>query len=133
MSIFASTYLIGGAPEDDALAVEMGAPTGVVRTRDGWDGGGVNQYPTDDSGLHAEIGLSVIPSWCVPGHSKELDCVHGDRLRMEIMRGDTHEDAYMPNDPARELILDRTAARALAVRLLLWAEAATVEPTEVQA
>jgi hypothetical protein len=109
---------------------------GTVRTRDtvsDWTHGrrGSNTYPTDRSGVTAEIGISIIPDHCVPGHDDAWGEAWGDRCRFSIDRW--HPDFKRPMqvaDPGGCLILDVPAARALAAALTEWADGATVHPKE---
>lgn len=130
MSIYASGDPIG-AVRDEWSERHGDYPWGVVRTRDGWEGGGVNTYPTNTSGLHAEISLDFIPDHCVPGHDEERGG-WGDRVRLSIIAGDTPETAP-GHGPATQLILDREAALNLAHHLLHWAQGITTYPKEVEA
>lgn len=107
---------------------------GTVRTRDtvtDWNAGrrGNNGYPTDKTGVNAVLSLSIIPEYCVPGHENGMGEAWGDRCRLSVDRW--HPKYRRPmaiDDPARDLILDVPAARALAAALTEWADGATVAP-----
>lgn len=109
---------------------------GIVRTRDNWTAWrarrrGSNRYPTDRTGTTAVIGLSVIPAHCVPGSAGGDDVGWGDRALLTIDRRDPDYRCPIPaDDPAGTLIIDVSAARALAAALTEWADGVTARPEE---
>ena len=128
VSIYGSGKTIGAPRDDEWDGLPGPYPYGVIRTRDDWSGGGSNTYPTDTTGLYAEVGVDRIPGHCVPGRDED-DNGWGDRLRLSIAAGDDHDTA-MIHGPAGQLILDRTAALHLARELLEWATDNLLAPTE---
>ena len=127
MSIYASGRPIGTHRDPETFDVGD-YPYGYVRTRDGWDGGGVNTYPTNESGLHAEISVDPIPAHCVPGNIEDWRGGYGDRVRLSFAVGDAPGEPMTSPTPAGQLILDREAALHLAADLLSWATTITASP-----
>ena len=119
MSIYGTGKIIGAPIDEEWDGLPGPYPYGVIRTRDGWEGGGSNMYPTDATGLHANVSVDRIPGHCVPGHDSDATG-WGDRLRLTIAAGNDHEDATI-HGPSGQLILDRTAALHLARELIDWA------------
>jgi hypothetical protein len=97
---------------------------GEVRTYcNGWS----NHYPTTtgEAERRANVGLSHIPVWCVPGHEDNDDEDEiGEWVRLDLFTAehDFHNPTADPQYNGATVVMDEAAARALAADLLEWAD-----------
>ena len=127
MSIWCSHQDIGW----DDLAEDTSKPNGgeVRSYASGWS----NHYPTTDGNVEqpASVGVSTLPTWCVPGHENDYSEGVGPWLRMHVLSW--KHDYCSGGKPTAErdsawVVMDPDAARALAAELLAWAEREHVQP-----
>lgn len=87
-----------------------------------------NHYPTTDGDYEqrANVGISSIPVWCVPGHDEHEDYdLRGEWVRLDVYTRE--HDFSRGGKPTQTMVsaavvMDEAAARALAADLLAWAD-----------
>lgn len=100
-----------------------------------------NHYPTCDGKYEqpANVGISSIPEWCVPGHVNGEDNDYesvGEWVRLDVQTAEHDSNKGGKSTGRYDLacvVLDETAARALAADLLEWADrpkAAPIKPPD---
>jgi hypothetical protein len=92
-----------------------------------------NHYPTTDGEYEqpANVGISGMPAWCVPGHSDEYTDDLGPWVRLDVQTCE-HDFAAGGTPTGRydvaSVVMDEAAARALAADLIAWADRPKVQP-----
>lgn len=126
MSIWCSRHVAGVDDEDHTM-------TGtVVAFAEGFS----NHYP-ESTDPPASIGVASIPPWCGPGHDNDTtdERPPGPWLRLDV--DSPRALSWWGADPAHRptpapvhasVVLDETAARALAAALIEWADRPKTRP-----